>query len=327
MPGDAPELRPEGEEQPATPPPADPLAENLGDTGAPALRNEGDTEAPLVPLDPAPEIDPEEPVVLNPQPSRFRRMLNSARNVYNQINIRSSIRKAYDTKVKKIVLGTVAGAAILAGGIYTISKLTSSTEQPQPENKLASKYIETSVTKGVHAKTPAAYQSTAGIMDFYSNAKGQKLSDLEKYLFASCANSDGIEEITEKDLSEYKKVWSPSYDAAKPSSEAKAGFEYKSPVYVFDSKEQADKLDSIVERHAKAKQETLKREGRNIEVKNNDAWKLWCRDYAANKFGAGKISGTDQNGKEVKDATYITNSAIESYDNFMKGVEAALGGK
>jgi hypothetical protein len=322
MAGEPQSLQPEGEEQPA-----DPLAENLGDTGAPALRNEGDTSAPLVPLDPAPEAQEESIPAVIPVESRLSRILNRAKNSYNQINIRDNIRKLYDTKVKKIVLGSVAGAAILAGGIYGISKLAGTEkEQTQPENKLANKYIEASTTKAIHTKTPAAYQSIAGIMDFYAEAKGQKLSDLEKFLFASTANPDG-EELTEQNVADYKKLWAPGYDNAKPSSEVKAGFGNKSPVYVFESKEQADKLDSIVERHAKAKQETLKREGRNIEVKYNDAWKLWCRDYAANKFGAGKISGTDQDGNEVKDATYISNSAIESYDKFIKGVESALGGK
>jgi len=314
MPDDAPELRPEGEEQT---PPADPIVENVGDTEAPAVQNEGDTGAPIVPVEPAPKIAPEEPVpAVIPVESRFKRILKGAAKIYNSAN--------------KKLIGTVAAGTILAGLVgYGIYKAATSPaqEQAQPENKLAGKYIEQSQTKGVHAKTPAAYQSTAGIMEFYSNAKEQKLSDLEKYLFASCANVDGIEEITEKDIAEYKKLWAPSYDEAKPSIEAKAGFGYKSPVYVFDSKEQADKLDSIIERHAKAKQEQLKREGRTIEVKNNDAWKLWCRDYAANKFGAGKISGTDQNGKEVKEALYINNSTIESYDKFINGAEAALGGK
>ncbi len=312
MPGDnAPELRPEGEEQPA-----DPMAEDLS-AADPIILDQGATGAPEVPVDSAPV-----PIVI-PEESRFKRFMNGARNTYDQIDL----RKVYDTKVKKIVLGSVAGAVILVGGIYGISKLIGTEkEQTQPANALANKYIEASTTKAIHTKTPAAYQSIAGIMDFYAEAKGQKLSDLEKFLFASTANPDG-EELTEQNVADYKKLWAPGYDNAKPSSEAKAGFGNNSPVYVFESKEQADKLDSIVDRHAKAKQETLKREGRNIEVKNNDAWKLWCRDYAANKFGAGKISGTDQNGKELTDATYINNSAIESYDKFIKGVEAALGGK
>ncbi len=144
--------------------------------------------------------------------------------------------------------------------------------------------------------TPENYALATGVMNAYEKFKNEKYGPAARLYFGHVMDANKAKGVSPEELAEYRKSRKWSTDV-KPATVTGDKMEYSSPVYVYDSKADKERMHALIERQA-----TMQK------VENDPVWQVYVKEWVAAEYNAPK-EGT---------AIRFTKQIVDKYDKQVK---------
>jgi len=202
------------------------------------------------------------------------------------------------TKVKRFFghpLGQIAVMGALVLGPLAAFKACSTKTEPRLEERVEIA-IDESEKFSLIFKTPENYAMAAGVMDMYEKFKNEKYGPAARLYFGHVMDANKANGVSAEEIAEYRKPrkWSAS---VKPATVSGDKIDYSSPVYVYDSKSDKERMHTLIERQAAMQR-----------VENDPVWQVYVKEWVATEYNAPK------DGAAIK----FTKEIVDKYDKQVK---------